>query len=170
MGLILDVVPNHMSVGTANAWWADVLEHGPSSPYADYFDIAWFDSPRAEMHGRLLLPVLGDQYGAILESGELAPQFMDGRFVIRYHGRASCPSTREHMASSFSRQRSWHKRNWVWSIPLRLSWPVFACLRGYLPARLEADTKLIAEGRIECALIRCPYFELPQRFPRPRPR
>src|SRR6476660_6694429 len=85
MGLILDVVPNHMSVGTANAWWADVLEHGPSSPYAGYFDIAWFDSPRAEMHGRLLLPMLGEQYGAILESGQLVPLFEEGRFLIRYH-------------------------------------------------------------------------------------
>ena len=69
MGLILDVVPNHMSVAGDNAWWADVLEHGPASPFAGHFDIAWYDSPRTAMHGRLLLPVLGDPYGAGARSG-----------------------------------------------------------------------------------------------------
>ena len=85
MGLLLDVVPNHMCVGNGNAWWQDVLEHGPSSPYADYFDIAWSDSPRPQMHGRLLLPALGDQYGTVLESGQLVPTFEAGEFVIHYH-------------------------------------------------------------------------------------
>ncbi|WP_227254985.1 alpha-amylase family glycosyl hydrolase [Frigoriglobus tundricola] len=84
MGLILDVVPNHMSVAGDNAWWADVLEHGPASPYADYFDIAWYDSPRDSMRGRLLLPVLGEPYGQVLEAGQLTLDFAHGRFVVRY--------------------------------------------------------------------------------------
>src|SRR5918911_1391042 len=71
MGLILDIVPNHMGVGGAdNAWWLDVLEWGRASPYADYFDIDW-DPPDASLRGRLLAPFLGKPYGECLDDGEL---------------------------------------------------------------------------------------------------
>ncbi|HYC02802.1 MAG TPA: malto-oligosyltrehalose synthase [Azospirillaceae bacterium] len=67
MGLILDFVPNHMGVGGSdNPWWLDVLEWGPASPYAAFFDIGWEAGG-----GKLVLPVLGDHYGAVLERGEL---------------------------------------------------------------------------------------------------
>jgi len=75
MGLILDFVPNHMAVGGAdNAWWLDVLEWGRSSPFAEYFDINW-DATRPDLKGRVLLPVLGDQYGVVLENGEIELRF-----------------------------------------------------------------------------------------------
>lgn len=75
MGLVLDVVPNHMAVGGAdNEWWLDVLEWGQDSPYADYFDIDW-QASRREFRGKVLLPFLGDHYGTILEKGELVPRF-----------------------------------------------------------------------------------------------
>jgi len=74
MGLILDFVPNHMAVGSDNAWWLDVLEWGQSSPFAQYFDINW-DATRPDLKGRVLLPVLGDQYGVVLEGGEIALRF-----------------------------------------------------------------------------------------------
>ncbi|MBI5164511.1 MAG: malto-oligosyltrehalose synthase [Magnetospirillum sp.] len=75
MGIILDIVPNHMGVGGAdNRWWLDVLEWGEDSPFARFFDIDWRPA-RAEMRGKLLLPFLGDHYGAVLERGELAPRF-----------------------------------------------------------------------------------------------
>src|SRR3954447_1182991 len=75
MGLILDFVPNHMGVGGRdNAWWLDVLEWGEASPYAAYFDINW-DPIREDLKDRVLLPVLGEQYGAVLESGEIALRF-----------------------------------------------------------------------------------------------
>ena len=75
MGLIVDFVPNHMGVGGAdNAWWLDVLEWGEDSPYARFFDIDW-QPPRRELKGKVLLPFLGDHYGAILERGELVPKF-----------------------------------------------------------------------------------------------
>src|SRR5574337_2080265 len=62
MGLILDWVPNHMGIsGNTNAWWADVLENGPSSPYARFFDIDW-TPVRAQLKNKVLLPILGDQY------------------------------------------------------------------------------------------------------------
>src|SRR5580704_9244723 len=75
LGLILDFVPNHMGVGGAdNAWWLDVLEWGQSSPFAAYFDINW-DATRPDLKGRVLLPVLGDQYGVVLENGEIELRF-----------------------------------------------------------------------------------------------
>ena len=71
MGQLLDFVPNHMGVGeAANHWWMDVLENGPSSKYAPYFDIDWHPL-KPELHEKVLLPILGDQYGRVLERGEL---------------------------------------------------------------------------------------------------
>jgi (1->4)-alpha-D-glucan 1-alpha-D-glucosylmutase len=87
MGLILDIVPNHMAVGGAdNAWWLDVLEWGEGSPYAAYFDINW-DPLREDLKGRVLLPVLGDQYGAVLERGEIVLRFepSEGSFSAWYY-------------------------------------------------------------------------------------
>ena len=74
MGLLLDFVPNHMGVGSDNPWWLDVLEWGPSSPYATFFDIDWEASARG-VRGKVTLPVLGDQYGKVLEAGDLKLQF-----------------------------------------------------------------------------------------------
>ncbi|MGE5478192.1 MAG: malto-oligosyltrehalose synthase [Bacteroidales bacterium] len=75
MGLVVDFVPNHMGVGQAdNSWWLDVLEWGEDSPYARFFDIDW-QPPRRELKGKVLLPFLGDHYGAVLERGELVPRF-----------------------------------------------------------------------------------------------
>src|SRR5207248_10677305 len=82
-----DIVPNHMGIGGAdNAWWLDVLEWGEASPYAAYFDINW-DPLREDLKGRVLLPVLGDQYGAVLERGEIALRFdpAEGTFSAWYH-------------------------------------------------------------------------------------
>ncbi|HWB49858.1 MAG TPA: malto-oligosyltrehalose synthase [Stellaceae bacterium] len=86
MGLVLDIVPNHMGVGADNAWWVDVLEWGEASPYARYFDINWEDG-RPDLRGRVLLPVLGDQYGAILEAGEIELRFdtAAGSFSFWYY-------------------------------------------------------------------------------------
>jgi (1->4)-alpha-D-glucan 1-alpha-D-glucosylmutase len=86
LGLILDVVPNHMGIaGDANPWWLDVLENGPASPRAEFFDIDWAPA-KAELRYRVLLPVLPDQYGRVLESQQLALEFADGAFHLRYAG------------------------------------------------------------------------------------
>lgn len=74
MGLILDFVPNHMGVGSDNPLWLDLLEWGPLSPYATFFDVDWEASARG-VRGKVILPVLGDQYGKVLEAGELRLQF-----------------------------------------------------------------------------------------------
>jgi (1->4)-alpha-D-glucan 1-alpha-D-glucosylmutase len=81
---IVDFVPNHMGIGTgANAWWNDVLENGPSSPSAKFFDIDW-TPVKEELYAKLLLPILGDQYGQVLERGELRLFFRDGSLGLTY--------------------------------------------------------------------------------------
>lgn len=85
LGLLLDFVPNHMAIGHENPFWSDVLESGPSSSAADFFDIDW-QPIKEELHDKVLLPVLGDQYGAVLERGELSLSFdpQTGQFEIAY--------------------------------------------------------------------------------------
>ena len=75
MGLMMDIVPNHMGVMEAdNAWWLDVLENGPAAPHASYFDIEW-EPANEVLRGKVLLPVLGAQYGLALDQGELKLRF-----------------------------------------------------------------------------------------------
>jgi len=85
MGLVLDIVPNHMGIGAPeNYWWWDVLTHGASSQYASYFDVDWkSDDPR--LRGKVPLPILEDRYGRTLEKGVLQVTPVDGRLVLQYH-------------------------------------------------------------------------------------
>lgn len=84
MGHILDLVPNHMGIAkSANPWWMDVLENGPASRYASFFDITWTPL-KDELAHKVLIPTLGGQYGAVLEQGELRVDYRDGAFVVRY--------------------------------------------------------------------------------------
>ncbi len=87
MKQLIDVVPNHMGIATAeNTWWYDVLENGRSSPYASYFDIDW--SPlKHDLANKVLLPVLGDQFGKVLEHGDLKLCFEQGTLFLRYYDR-----------------------------------------------------------------------------------
>ena len=87
MGHILDIVPNHVGVmGSDNAWWMDVLENGQASIHADYFDIDW-NPVNPALADKVLVPVLADPYGIVLERGDLKPQFERelGSFAIQYH-------------------------------------------------------------------------------------
>lgn len=86
MGIILDIVPNHMGIGNENKWWNDVLENGQASEYADFFDIDW-NPIKKELTGKVLVPILGDHYGNILANGELKLHFDKefGRLKLIYH-------------------------------------------------------------------------------------
>src|SRR5262249_52990729 len=85
MGLVLDVVPNHMGIGhPTNKWWMDVLENGPSSRYASYFDIDWHPV-NPDLEGKVLLPLLGEQYGQVLEAGQLRLNYEEGAFYLSYY-------------------------------------------------------------------------------------
>jgi (1->4)-alpha-D-glucan 1-alpha-D-glucosylmutase len=89
LGHIVDIVPNHMAVATPdNRWWWDVLENGPSSVYASYFDVDWGSPPAGESHpgSVVLLPILADHYGRELEAGKLRLEHSRGTFCLQYEG------------------------------------------------------------------------------------
>jgi malto-oligosyltrehalose synthase len=95
LGLIVDIVPNHMAASSANAWWADLLRHGMQSRYADYFDIDWNTEDEA-LRGKVLLPVLGKPLREAIEAGELQIEreeirYFDHGFPLRPDVDASAP-------------------------------------------------------------------------------
>jgi (1->4)-alpha-D-glucan 1-alpha-D-glucosylmutase len=87
MGLLLDIVPNHLAADERdNPWWRDVLMHGAASSFANIFDVDWRSS-RPSMAGKVLLPILGDAYGATLERGELRVERAGDAWTLRYGDR-----------------------------------------------------------------------------------
>ena len=92
MGHVMDLVPNHMGIAkSANPWWLDVLENGPSSRFARFFDIDWHPV-KDELADKVLIPILGDQYGAVLERQELQLAYRDGAFMRPLLRRDRCRS------------------------------------------------------------------------------
>lgn len=86
MGMLVDVVPNHMCISDSNnPWWFDVLENGPSSPFAQFFDIDWHP-PRENLANKVLLPVLDRQYGQALENQKIRIQYSSGSFLLVLDG------------------------------------------------------------------------------------
>ncbi|MCC7085014.1 MAG: malto-oligosyltrehalose synthase [Pirellulales bacterium] len=84
LGQVLDIVPNHMSVADrGNRWWWDVLENGPSSRYAAYFDVDW-EPLEQKLHNLVSMPILADHYGRVLEAGEIKLEREGGSFLVRY--------------------------------------------------------------------------------------
>src|SRR4030095_6763373 len=79
MGLLLDIVPNHMAASSENRWWMDVLQNGPDSAFAGYFYIDWQPASR-NLSGKVLLPFLARPFGEALDNGELQLALRDGKF------------------------------------------------------------------------------------------
>ncbi len=151
MGQILDFVPNHMGVGEPqNLWWADVLENGPSSPFAAYFDIEW-QPLKTELRDKVLIPILGDQYGRVLERGELQVHFESGRFFLRYfeHEFPIAPGTYRHVLEIALAQLGDHKDEDFYA---ELQ-SIMTALE-YLPRRTEHDPKRIEERAREKEIIK----------------
>jgi (1->4)-alpha-D-glucan 1-alpha-D-glucosylmutase len=90
MGQVLDIVPNHMAIDRENPWWWDVLQNGPSSAYAAFFDVDW-EPPERRIHNVVLMPVLEDQYGVLLEAGKLKVVREAGTFEVRNGGSSVFP-------------------------------------------------------------------------------
>ena len=84
MGLLLDIVPNHMALSHHNPWWLDVLENGPASPYGVFFDIDWHPFNRV-LEGRVIQPVLGSPYGQALENREIRLVLEEEGFFVYYY-------------------------------------------------------------------------------------
>ncbi len=101
LGQVLDIVPNHMAItGNQNAWWWDTLENGPASRYAPYFDIEW-NAPEERLRNKILLPVLEDHSGRVIEAKKLKLERNGGSFLLRYYDH-SFPVAPESMAPLLS--------------------------------------------------------------------
>lgn len=153
MGHVLDIVPNHMCIADdENAWWMDVLENGPSSIYADFFDIVW-KPVKDELENKVLLPVLGDQYGRILENQELKLVFEEGAFFVRYHGRkfpVAPISSRKILEYGLDALR---ERTGEHHAHLQELLSILTAL-SHLPPRTERDPEKIMERRREKEIIK----------------
>ena len=122
MGHIVDLVPNHMGIAkSANPWWQDVLENGPSSQYASFFDIDW-NPLKPELENKVLLPILGDSYGAVLERQQITLSTWAEHFNARYFETraADCawhlrPHPRHQRASNCWRRSRGPMRGWNFS-------------------------------------------------------
>ncbi len=86
LGQVLDIVPNHMSLGPENHYWWDVLENGTSSRYASFFDIDW--QPQEErLRDKVLVPILADQYGRVLQAGGIKVTRSGSQFIVETSGQ-----------------------------------------------------------------------------------
>ena len=153
MGLILDIVPNHMGIIAAeNAWWNDVLENGPNSPVRRYFDIDW-RPVKQELENRVLLPVLGGQYGEVLEAGQLQVEYRDGAFLLRYCERALPLEPRTYTVILAHRLADLKEIMGAESEHLRELESILTALE-YLPATTEAAEERVAERQREKEVIK----------------
>ncbi|MGE5193234.1 MAG: malto-oligosyltrehalose synthase, partial [Deltaproteobacteria bacterium] len=156
---ILDVVPNHMGVASdENAWWLDVLENGPGSPYAAFFDIEWMPL-KPDLANKVLLPILGDQYGKVLEDQQLVLTFEEGAFFVRYHERRFPIATRSSVLVLRHRLDELEKRL-VADDPHMQEYQSILFSIGHLPSRNEISTEKVNEGRREKDVIRRRLAEL----------
>jgi (1->4)-alpha-D-glucan 1-alpha-D-glucosylmutase len=152
MGLLLDVVPNHMCIAVGDNWrWRDVLANGPSSSYARFFDVDW-SPPKAELAGTVLLPVLGEQYGRVLETGIKLAYDDEGAFSVTfYESRLPLsPGTWSHvLAPALAELRA----RFGDEEPRVLELESIIRALGYLPRRTETAPAKLRERRHEREII-----------------
>jgi (1->4)-alpha-D-glucan 1-alpha-D-glucosylmutase len=151
MGQVLDFVPNHMGIAEPlNQWWMDVLENGPSSMYAPYFDIDWHPL-KSDLHDKVLLPILSDQYGRVLERGELRVRFEEGAFYLSYYDRKLpiAPGTYRYILNIALQNLAEYKGQDFYA---ELQSIVTAL--EYLPRHTETDPRRIAERVREKEIVK----------------
>jgi (1->4)-alpha-D-glucan 1-alpha-D-glucosylmutase len=154
IGILLDIVPNHMAVaGNENLWWNDVLENGPSSPYSGYFDIAWTAATRPELHGRVLIPILGDPYAKALEAQQLSLAFEGGAFAIRYFEHRFPVAPRSYGLILGNRLAELEARLPA-TDPAFLEYQSVLTALKHLPPSTETDPALIAEQQREKEVVK----------------
>ncbi len=151
MGQMLDFVPNHVGIAEPlNEWWMDVLENGPSSRFAPYFDIDWHPL-KSDLRDKVLLPILSDQYGRVLERGELQVLFEEGTFYLLYGERRLpiAPGTYRYVLDIALQNLAEHKDEDFYA---ELQ-SILTALE-YLPKRTETDPKRVAERVREKEIIK----------------
>jgi malto-oligosyltrehalose synthase len=151
LGLIVDIVPNHMAATVENPWWADLLRYGRDSRYARSFDIDW-KSEDPELHGKVFLPVLGRPLQEALDAGEIAPVRCNGLDYLRY-GDLSLP------AHGSDPGRQAYRLGWWRAAGDRLNWRRFFDINDLVCLRMEDEetfekvhaltARLYAEGTID---------------------
>ena len=152
IGLILDTVPNHMAIGRYNRWWMDVLENGPCSVYATYFDIDWHPV-NPDLDNKVLIPILEDQYGKILESGKIQLCYENGAFYLAYYDHRLPVSPRSYAQILEARlDRVTEELGEDHNHVRRLRSIITAI--GYLPPRTETAPERIAERNREKEMIK----------------
>jgi (1->4)-alpha-D-glucan 1-alpha-D-glucosylmutase len=166
LGLIIDTVPNHMGVfDPANGWWMDVLENGASSSVASHFDIDWQPVKR-ELAGKVLLPILEDQYGTVLEKGKFRLVYEDGSFYI-YAGTVKLPIAPGTYDRVLGRRRDDLVKQLGETNPHALELLSILTQIHNLPGRAETDPVKLAERNREKEVIKrrvaalhaaCPEF------------
>jgi (1->4)-alpha-D-glucan 1-alpha-D-glucosylmutase len=153
MGVILDVVPNHMGItDPCNAWWMDVLENGPGSSYASFFDIDW-DPVKKELRNKVLLPILEDQYGKALENGSFKLVFEEGSFSIHCSSRSLPLAPKTYRMILEYRLDALTESLGGEDPHLQELQSIITAL-GYLPVRTERDLDKVTERNREKEIIK----------------
>ncbi len=164
MGLILDLVPNHMCIASPeNRGWADVLENGPSSPWASFFDIDW-SPPKEDLRDKVLLPILGEQYGRVLENGEIRVERDGGAFVARYYEH-SLPVAPKSWTVILDPVRERLGAERAADDPDRVELESILTAISHLPPRSERDPLLVQERLREKEVVKRRLGELLDRSP-----
>ena len=148
MGVLMDVVPNHMCIaGSDNRWWLDLLENGPGSPYARFFDVDWH-SPNPHLQDKVLLPILGEQYGRVLENQEIKLSYRGGAFFANYYATTLpiAPRTSTHILG-LALQAVKQQLSDTHTDVLELESIITALT--HLPPRTETDPARVRERRRE---------------------
>lgn len=161
MGQIVDIVPNHMCIeGQGNAFWMDVLENGPSSACACFFDIDWHPV-KQELENRILVPILGDQYGTVLENGELRLAFEEGAFFVYYYDH-KLPVIPKTYSNILTINLDTLEQELSGSAPQFQELMSIITALGHLPLTTELDPERIAERYREKEVIKRRLWNLYQ--------
>lgn len=153
MGILMDVVPNHMCIASSqNRWWQDVLENGPGSPYARYFDIDWHP-PKENFANKVLLPTLGDQYGRVLENQEIKITYRGGAFFANYY-ETSLPLAPRSTTHILKLAHSELRKALNDSHPDVLELESLMTALGHLPPQTDSDPARVRERRREILVIK----------------
>ena len=153
MGLVVDVVPNHMCIThSSNLWWWDVLENGPSSDYSRYFDIDW-NPPKSELANKVLLPFLPDQFGLVLENQSIHVLYNGGGFALDSLG-THFPLAPRSWAPLLERTLAKTKESLPDSDGHVLELESIITAISHLPPREESDLARVRERQREKEVIR----------------
>ena len=166
MGLVLDIVPNHMAAGSENPWWMDVLEEGPGSAYASFFDIDWHP-PRTMTRNKVLLPILGRPYAEALENQEFKLVFEQAGFFLYYFDTKLPVAPKSYLLVLQHRLDDFRQK-------VNADHPAFRELGGILaatsnlPERTTLSTEMAGERRSQREAIKERLWDLYQNSPEVR--